>query len=81
MCEMCGHYPCMDNCPNYKPFPMYKCAECGEDLYVGNTAYKIGESYYCEDCCEMIEVERPEEDFSDYLYDEWKDRQREEAFG
>ena len=27
-----------------------RCKECGEALYDGDTAYRLGERYYCTSC-------------------------------
>ena len=75
MCEECRHHPCVYGCPNYEPEMFWdKCAGCGGDLYVGDTAYKIGDNYYCEDCCETVELENPERN-EDFEYEYWRDRQ------
>ena len=75
MCELCRHHPCLSTCPNYEPDVFCSCSECGCNLYVGDTAYKIGDDYFCESCCDKVELEMPEYDDSDYKYEMWRDRQ------
>ena len=44
--------------PEYpEPEIVAYCKKCDCELYDGDTAYKIGEDYYCEDCVEPITLE------------------------
>lgn len=80
MCEFCKHWKCSARCPNYEPIKVCECDECGESIYVGDTAYKIGNRYYCESCCEVVEVEETERD-DDLAYELWRDRRMEKYDG
>lgn len=44
--------------------PLAECKCCGLDLFYGETAYKIGSEYFCEDCVEKCDLD--EEDFEPY---------------
>lgn len=62
MCEVCGKFPCDVRCPNYvEPRHLERCAECYCELYAGDSAYLIGNKYYCEDCVRKIELEEEED--------------------
>ena len=47
--------------------PVYRCAECGCWICVGDEAYQIGgygsSKYICSECCGLTEVEEPERDW------------------
>lgn len=74
MCKECRHHPCVSGCPNYEPKRFWTCcAECGSHLYIGDTAYKMGDNYYCEECVTPLELEEPERD-EDYEYERWRDQ-------
>lgn len=71
-CEVCGHINGHAyNCPEApKPKPLYHCEECGLEIFVGDTAYKVsgltGEKWYCCECCAKYEVETIEGLDDDY---------------
>ena len=46
MCELCGHYPHLQGCPNEE----HECDICGEPLKEGETAYDIYGDVMCEKC-------------------------------
>lgn len=65
-CEVCGHigghaYGCPE-AP--QPKPVHVCEECGNDIFVGDTAFKVSgftdEKWFCCECCGLVEVEAPE---------------------
>ena len=44
--------------------PVHTCHYCGIVIYVGDSAYRVGDdTWYCEDCCGLYEVEEPERDW------------------
>lgn len=44
--------------------PVYKCECCGDEICVGDEAYKVDDSiWYCRYCCGLFEVEEPERDW------------------
>lgn len=38
--------------------PLAYCDECKCELYEGETVYRVGERYFCEDCVMREELER-----------------------
>ena len=72
-CEVCGHINGHAyNCPEApQPKPLYYCEECGLEIFVGDTAYKVNgltaDKWYCCDCCAKYEVEAIEV-YNEYDY-------------
>lgn len=70
-CEICGHINGHAfNCPEApQPKPLYYCEECGLEIFVGDTAYKVsgftGEKWFCCECCAKYEVEAQQEGLND----------------
>jgi hypothetical protein len=71
MCDLCQHYPCATNCPNYEEKPVCCCDKCGEDIFAGDIFYEIKIEGFltqnlCEDCIEdskkYAEHDLPDED-------------------
>ena len=60
----------MVHLPDYKIDPpeteekaVCQCAECQNDLFEGDSAYKIGDKFYCDDCVECTTIEGYEPDW------------------
>ena len=48
-----------------------RCRECGEAIYDGDTAYKLGGRYYCTSCVDdSLTVARRDDYFDDDGYDD-----------
>ena len=71
MCDLCRHYPCVDNCPNYEPLVLAVCDSCGGEIYAGEHYFEIPLEGYptfniCEDCMggfgKYAEVDEPDSD-------------------
>lgn len=48
MCDICHRNPCVSGCPNSINEPVESCAECGEDLYIGQQVYYLSD--ICDKC-------------------------------
>lgn len=65
-----------------EPEIAFYCDDCGGEIYVGETYYRIDGKNYCEYCIEASK-EIAEKDYDDdgpdpdRIYDEWRDRQME----
>lgn len=47
MCDLCGHNPCLKNCPNYTPPKVDAyCTVCGEGIYDGEEYIKNAQGEY-----------------------------------
>ena len=46
-----------------EPKIIAECGYCGMEMYEGETYYKIGDVYYCENCVERGELEDNEEEW------------------
>ena len=44
--------------------PLAYCDECKCELYEGETVYRVGDRYFCEDCVLKEELER--DDYEGY---------------
>ena len=72
ICEVCGHINGHAyNCPEGpQPMPVHICDECGNKIFVGDTAFKVSgftdDRWFCCECCAKYEVEAPEVDMYDY---------------
>jgi len=68
MCDLCRHYPCIKQCPNYDPYEdgFITCPRCGERLIVGDTWYP--ELEVCEFCIDDYEKEIETDDISRKKY-------------
>ena len=42
--------PCHPRCPNANIKTIGECAECGGDIYEGETMYELLDVYFCEEC-------------------------------
>ena len=66
-CEVCGGVGChRTGCPEGpQDKPLHVCDECGNEIFVGDTAFKVtgfcNDKWYCCECCSLIEVEAPDE--------------------
>lgn len=68
MCEVCRMTICPGTCPNAEPPRVaYKCADCGYDIFVGETIGVFGGKVYCSDCLEDNQRVVTEEDADDGL--------------
>lgn len=54
MCDLCRYNPCISNCPNFEPEPVYLCDECGDGIYDGEPYYSIDDKHYCEGCIDTF---------------------------
>ena len=52
--------------------PLEECKCCGCDLFHGDTYFKIGNDFYCEDCVETGELDA--EDYEPDCEDEYYER-------
>ena len=50
MCNECRRTPCHPRCPNAVQKAVCECEQCGDDIYEGETMYKLGDMYFCEGC-------------------------------
>ena len=72
ICEVCGHINGHAyNCPEGpQPKPVHICDECGNKIFVGDTAFKVSgftdDRWFCCECCAKYDVEAPEVDMYDY---------------
>lgn len=85
MCDLCRHNPCISNCPNApEPIAMYKCDNCGGDIYDGEHYYKIDNVadvktlLICEDCMRDAKCYAEYEPYERDEMDIWKEREERE---
>lgn len=58
MCKLCHQSRCPSACPNAPEPPVFaECEYCGEEIYDGDTCYKIEDDYYCTDCVTKMTAE------------------------
>ena len=50
MCSICNQFVCPAACPNSNGARVYTCQECGDGIYIGESYYKIKDSYYHKEC-------------------------------
>lgn len=50
MCSICNQFACPIGCPNHREKGIYKCAECGDGISIGEKYYKVKNTYYHKDC-------------------------------
>jgi hypothetical protein len=70
MCDFCRQTPCHPRCPNApKPPVVYRCCQCGGEIYEGDEFYDINGEKWCEecvhDCRSTAELDEPEYDHED----------------
>ena len=63
-----------------EPEVAFYCDDCGYEIYVGESYYRVGDKHYCEGCVssEIAEKDYDDGPDPDRIYDEWRDRQMEE---
>ena len=55
MCDLCGSYPCVHNCPNsHGPIDVFRCCMCGEYVTSGEWYVKLNGKRYHEECIEQL---------------------------
>lgn len=63
MCIECRRTPCHPRCPNATEKAVCECELCGDDIYEGETMYKLGDMYFCKECVNRGEKEAEFDDF------------------
>lgn len=83
VCDYCKESPCFEGCPNaVYDVELYKCEECGEEIYVGETYLKVwryGSIYrFHEDCGRsslgIYELTNATPERNDYFHKKEEDR-------
>ena len=63
-----------------EPEVAFYCADCGGEIYIGETYFRVDGKNYCEGCV-STEIAEPDYDDDgpdpDQIYDDWRDRQME----
>lgn len=50
MCEICGQWPCVPRCPNWRPARVGRCSRCREPVYEGDAVYLFSDALVCDAC-------------------------------
>ena len=67
-----------------EPELAFFCEGCGNEIYVGDTYYRVDGKNYCEDCVSQEIAEYDDNDDGpdpDIAYDRWRDSQLEKEWG
>ena len=63
-----------------EPEVAFYCADCGGEIYIGETYFRVDGKNYCEGCV-STEIAEPDYDDDgpdpDQIYDDWRERQME----